>query len=228
MSLHVYPDVVQGTEEWDDLRRGMVTASAVGQLVTPSTLKPASNPASRNLAALLVAERITGCTEPTFMSDDMMRGVMDEPRARELYAETYVPVQQMGFMVREEEWGTLGYSPDGLVPGGDDGADGLIEVKSRAPKKHLQTILADEVPAENIAQIQAGLLVSGREWCDYISYTAGMPMWVRRVYPDPDWHKAIRAAVRAFEEAAVEMVKNYRAAITGLPVAERIDDLVLI
>lgn len=219
MSLHVYSDITQSTPEWDDLRRGMVTASVVGQLVTPSTLKPASNPASRNLAALLVAERVTGWTEPTFMSDDMMRGVMDEPRAREMYAETRnVSVQQVGFMVRHEEWGELGYSPDGLVPD-----DGLIEVKSRAPKKHLQTILADDVPAENMAQIQGALLVSGREWCDYISYTAGMPMWVRRVYPDPDWHKAIRAAVRAFEEAAVEMVKNYRAAITGLPVAERVE-----
>lgn len=224
MTLDVFADVTQGSDEWLELRLGMITASTVGQLITPSTLKSASNPASRGLAALLVSERVTGWVEPTFMSDDMMRGVMDEPRAREMYAETRnVSVQQVGFMVRHEEWGELGYSPDGLVPD-----DGLIEVKSRAPKKHLQTILADEVPAENIAQIQAGLLVSGREWCDYISYTAGMPMWVRRVYPDPDWHKAIRAAVHAFEEAAVEMVKNYRAAITGLPVAERIDDLVVI
>ena len=68
-------------------------------------------------------------------------------------------VDVLGFMIRDD-WGyRIGYSPDGLV-----GDDGLIEVKSRRPKKHLQTILANEVPAENIAQIQTGLLVSQRKW----------------------------------------------------------------
>jgi hypothetical protein len=82
-------------------------------------------------------------------------------------------------MVRDD-WGfSLGYSPDGLV-----GDDGLIEVKCRRQKKHLQTILADEVPPENMAQLQCGLLVSGREWIDYVSYCGGMPMYVKRVYPD--------------------------------------------
>lgn len=218
MTLTTHRDVQQGSGEWDDLRRGMVTASAVGQLVTP-TLKIAANLHSRDLLALLVSQRITGWTEPTFMSGDMMRGIMDEPIARDLYAkENAVTVQEMGFMVREEEWGTLGYSPDGLV-----GDLGLIEVKSRAPKKHLQTVLADAVPAENMAQLQAGLLVSGRAWVDYISFCSGMPLWTKRVYPDPDWHEAIKGAVAAFELAANDMVMEYQDAVTGLPLTERIE-----
>lgn len=217
MSLHEYPDLIQGTPEWDDLRRGMVTASVVGQLVTPSTLKPASNPASRSLAALLVSQRITGWTEPTFTSDDMMRGLLDEPIARALYAkENKADVREMGFMIREEEWGTLGYSPDGLV-----GDLGLIECKSRAPKKHLQTVLSGDVPTENMAQCQGALLVSGRAWLDYISFASGMPLWTTRVYPDPDWHKAIKGAVAAFELAAKDMAANYHVAVEGLPMTER-------
>ena len=206
------PDLIQGSDEWHDQRRGMVTASAVGQLITASTLKPASNDYSRGLTALLVAERITGYTEPTYINDDMLRGIEDEPRAIEKYSEHYAPVVTTGFMVRDYGTHQLGYSPDGLV-----GADGLVEVKSRRQKKHLQTILSGQVPAENMAQLQCGLLVSGREWLDYISYCGGMPLWVKRVYPDQRWFDAITAAVEQFETTAAEMVAAYRKATTGLP-----------
>lgn len=264
MSLTAYTDIVQGTEEWDDLRRGMVTASAVGQLLSVGTLgaigydcpycrasvgdpcvsnrapggpiktmhphratvaqqaavrtiEPATGDTARSLTRLLVAERITGWTDPTYMSDDMIRGREDEPRAIEVYAREYAPVTKVGFLVRDEEWGQLGFSPDGLV-----GDDGLIEVKSRRAKKHLATILDDDIPAENMAQIQAGLLVSGRAWADYISFSGGMPLWTKRVFPDERWFDAIREAVRLFEKTATEMTATYRARVEGLPMTERI------
>jgi hypothetical protein len=221
MTLTKYPNVVQGTPEWDDLRRGMVTASVVGQLVTAKTLKVAANPESRNLASLLVAERVTGFTDPTYVSDDMERGWQDEPRAIEAYSKDRdVSVQEMGFMVRSGVWGRLGYSPDGLV-----GTDGLVEVKSRRPKKHLATILADDVPAENVAQIQAGLFVSGRDWCDFLSYCGGMPLYVKRVYADTRWHAALMEAVRTFEAAATEMTSKYLDAVVGLPMTERVIEM---
>lgn len=262
MSLYTYADIEQGSEEWHDLRRGLVTASAVGQLVSVTTLgaigfgcpaceaaigepcqskragagpiktmhperiawaadnattviEPARNDTARGLTRLLVAERITGHTDPMFVSDDMERGWEDEPRAREAYAEHHAPVTEVGFMVLETLAWTLGYSPDGLV-----GDDGLIEIKSRRPKNHLATILADRVPAENMAQIQAGLVVSGREWCDYVSYSGGMPLWVRRVLPDPKWQTAILAAVEQFEKTAREMESAYYAATAGLPMTK--------
>lgn len=213
-----YPDLEQGTNEWHDVRRGIVTASTIGQLITTRTLKPANNDTSRGLTVQLVAERITGWTDPTYVSDDMARGHMDEPIARDLYAETYAPVTEMGFLIRRAPGFVLGYSPDGLV-----NDDGLIEIKSRRPKKHLATILADQVPAENMAQIQAGLFVSGRQWCDYISYCGGMPMWTKRVHPDPEWFQAIHEAVTGFEKAAAEQERAYRKAVTGLPPTERIN-----
>lgn len=216
MSLRIM-DVVQGSDEWLEARRGIVTASTVGRLITAKTIKPASNDHSRALTAQLVAERITGWSEEPYVSHDMLRGSLDEPVARALYAEHYgVTVDQVGLMVRDD-WGfKIGYSPDGLV-----GDDGLIEIKSRRPKQHLATILADEVPAENMAQIQCGLLVADRQWCDYISYCGGMPMWVKRVEPDPRWHEAILTAVKQFEEAASEMVARYEAAVAGFPMTER-------
>ena len=219
MSLHVYNDLVQGSDDWLAARRGIVTASVVGQLVTPKTIKPAANDVSRALTMLLVAERITGWTDPVYVSDDMLRGTMDEPIARDLYSREYAPVTEVGFMVLEDDAGfQIGYSPDGLV-----GYDGLIEVKSRRPKKHLATILANAVPIENVAQIQCGLLVSGREWCDYVSFCGGMPLYVKRVYPDPDWHIAIKEAVRTYELTAAQMVADYATAVRGLPPTERIE-----
>jgi hypothetical protein len=219
---HILPDLIQGTDEWHDQRRGMVTASVVGRLLTP-TLKVASNDESRGLTALLVAERITGYTDPTYVNDDMWRGIEDEPRAREKYSERYAEAVECGFMVRDD-WGfKIGYSPDGLV-----GDDGLIECKSRRQKKQLQTILSDEVPAENMAQLQCGLLVSGREWIDYVSYCGGMPLYVKRVLPDPDWQAAILEAVDQFEGTAAVMAGAYRNATKGLAMTERAVELEMI
>jgi hypothetical protein len=217
MSLTVLHDLLQGTDEWHAARRGIITASVIGQLITPSTLKPANNPVTRSVTATLVAERITGFTEPTRMTDDMWRGVEDEPRAREKYAEHHAPVTETGFMILERDGIRIGYSPDGLV-----GDDGLIEIKSRRAKKHLQTILDDQVPVENMAQLQTGLLVSGRAWIDYVSYCGGMPLWVKRVHPDPKWQAAIVAAARQFEATATAMTAAYNAAVAGLPMTERV------
>lgn len=222
MTLIELPDLIQGTDEWHDQRRGIVTASVVGRLLT-STGKVASNDTSRTLVAQLVAERITGWTDPVYVSDDMLRGHDDEPRAVDVYAEHFAPVTATGFMVRDD-WGfSIGYSPDGLV-----GDSGLIEVKSRRAKKQLQTILEDAVPAENMAQLQCGLLVSGREWCDYVSYCGGMPLYVKRVEPDPEWFDAIAAAVTSFELAASLMTEQYEAATAGLPMTERAVELEMI
>lgn len=223
MTLTTHNDIEQGTDAWHDLRRGIVTASTVGQLITPRTVKVAANDTSRALTMQLVAERITGHTDPVYVSDDMMRGNWDEPIARDLYSETYAPVTEIGFMVRDEGAWRLGYSPDGLV-----GNDGLIEVKSRRPKKHLATILADEVPIENMAQIQCGLFISGREWCDYLSYCGGMPMWRKRVIPDERWFDAITDAAITFEKTAAEMVAAYEQATAGLPPTERTLDLEMV
>ena len=218
MTLQVFTELEQGTEEWLAARRGIITASVVGLLITAKTIKPASNDTSRGLIGTLAAERITGHVEPIHPNADMERGTLDEPFARDVYSEHYAEAAEVGFMVRDD-WGfRIGYSPDGLV-----GDDGLIEIKSRRQKKHLATILSDEVPAENMAQIQCGLLVSGREWLDYVSYCGGMPLYVRRVTPDPRWHEAILTAAAQFEAEAAQMIDTYHAAINGRPPTERIN-----
>lgn len=182
----------------------------------PPVLTVADTDDARGLTAALVAERITGHVEDSRMTADMWRGVEDEPRAREFYQEHHAPVREIGLLVRDD-WGfPIGCSPDGLV-----GDDGMIEIKSRLQRHQLLTVLDDGIPAANMAQLQAALLVSGRAWIDYVSFCGGMPLYVKRVTPDPRWHAAIIAAVEAFEASAADMTKRYHAATDGLPLTSR-------
>lgn len=220
MSLHVYADMVQGSPEWLEARRGIVTASTVGQLITASTVKVASNAESRALTLALLTERITGEVEPTYQSPDMYRGMVCEPIARQMYSERYAPVTECGFMLLDIQRAgvKIGYSPDGLV-----GNDGLIEIKCPRRIEHVRTILADEVPSQYMAQLQCGLLVSQRQWIDYVSFCGGLPPYVKRVERDDRWRDAIWKAAENLEHAAVAMEGRYRAAVDGVPTTEPVD-----
>lgn len=225
MSLHVFSDLEQGSDSWLDARRGVITASVVGQLITPQTVRAASNDKSRALIAQLAAERITGRTDDVFVSADMMRGNLHEPFARDRYAEHHgVTVEQVGFVVREE-WGIrLGASPDGFV--GDDGG---VEIKCPRAKTHIQTILSDQVPTYNMAQVQATLLVTGREWWDFVSFCAGLPMFTKRVVLDPKWRDSIITAATNAEHAIGSIATQWERATADLPATEYIpDDLGLV
>lgn len=181
----------------------------------PPILEVADNETSRAVTATLAAERITGHVDATYVSADMWRGKDDEPYARDAYTEHFAPVQEMGFIVRDDDT-RIGYSPDGLV-----GDDGLIEVKSRRQKNQLLAVLDNTIPHMHMAQMECGLYVTGRQWCDYISFAGGMHLWVRRVYPDPDWFDVIAAAARTFETNCAAMIASYNAAVAGLPLTER-------
>ena len=219
MTLTVYEELEQGTHEWLQARCGLLTASVIGQLITPKTVKVADNDTSRSLVATLAAERITRHVEDTHQSWAMLRGTLDEPFARDAYAKQQgVQVDEVGFMVRDYGDYRLGYSPDGLI-----GDNGLIEIKSRDQKIQLQTIIRDEVPASNMAQLQTGLMVKEAAWIDYVSYCGGMPLYIKRVYPDPKWQDAIHEAASRFELTVETIITAYTEAVQGAPLTERID-----
>lgn len=217
-TLELFPNLEQGSDEWLTARCGLLTASTVGRLITP-TLKVADNETARGLTETIVAERISGIVDYVHPTADMQRGTMDEPYARNLYAEQYTPVTELGFAIRTFPNGNkLGASPDGLI--GDDGG---LEIKSRRPKAQLKTFLTGAVPAENMAQIQASMLVLGRDWWDYCSYAGGWPLYVTRIHANPDWFAAIEAALNQFEERATEIETTYRTRAHGLPISPVID-----
>jgi hypothetical protein len=217
MSLHIYPELEQGSDPWLAARCGLLTASVVGKLITP-TLKVADNETARGLILTLAAERITGRVDVVYPNADMKRGTDDEPYARDVYREHYNPVEEVGFITNEINGFTAGYSPDGLI-----GTVGLLEIKSRKPKAQIATILSGGVPRENMAQLQMGLLITSRSWIDYTSYSSGLPLKVIRVQPDTAWLDAIFLAITKAEEDIANIIATYTTAVQGMPVTEYVD-----
>lgn len=211
MTITYHRELVQGSEEWLAARCGILTASEMKHIITP-TLKVSNNDKTRAHAFELAFQRMTGFVEPQYVSDAMLRGQEDEIYARAAYAEHYADVTETGF-VTNDAWGfVIGYSPDGLV-----GDNGLIECKSRCGKYQVQTIAEDAVPDEYVLQLQTALLVTGRGWIDFISYCGGLPMFVKRVEPDPVIQDAIVAAAVAFDARVAEIEQQYHSTLANMP-----------
>ncbi|WP_333571345.1 lambda exonuclease family protein [Sphingomonas sp.] len=222
--ITIHAEYDQGSEQWLQARCGLLTASEMKLIVTP-TLKIASNDKERAHLYELLAQRITQYVEPRYISDDMLRGHEDEVRARLKYEEvTGNTVDTCGF-ITNDCWGfTLGYSPDGLVA-----HDGGIEAKSRRQKFQVQTIIenlgddrGETIPADYVMQCQSGLLISERQWLDFLSYSGGLPMAIIRVWPDPKIQNAIVEAAGEFERRIAARLETYRAASADLAMTERV------
>ena len=202
--IKIYEELEQGSDDWLEARRGIITASEVCLLVTP-TGKIAKNEKLRSHTWELLAQRISGYVEPTYINDDMLRGINDEITARDMYSEHNATVKEVGFITNDFDGVRVGYSPDGLV-----GDDGLIEIKSRRQKYQIETIATNAVPSEYMLQLQCGLLVSGRDWIDFISYSAGLPLFIKRVFPDTEMQDNILRAVKEFDLNSSELMLMYK------------------
>lgn len=211
MTITYHPEITQGSEEWHAARCGLLTASEMKLIITP-TLKIASNDKERSHLYELLAQRITHYVEPSYISDSMLRGIDDEIEAVNVYGKNYAPVRLTGF-VTNDKWGfTIGYSPDGLV-----GDDGQVECKSRKQALQIKTIceyaLIGAIDPDFMIQVQTGLLVTERKWCDLISYSGGLPMSTVRVFPLPKIQDAIINAAKAFEQRLFESRALYETAL---------------
>lgn len=223
MTIKYHEELVQGSDEWLEARLGLLTASEMKHIITPGKLLYATNDKSRSHLFELAAQRISNYIEPSYIGDDMLRGMAEEIDAKQVYSTHYAKTTDCGF-ITNDKWGfTLGYSPDSLV-----GKYGLIECKSRRQKYQIETIATDEVPAEFTIQIQTGLLVSERAWLDFINYSGGLPMFVKRVMPDKVIQDAIVSAATAFHEQLAVLIAKYQANAIKFPMTERkiLDDII--
>ncbi len=158
----------QRSPEWYSARLGLVTGSAISNVLMDS-----SKAGYRNYQAQLVCERLTGEPTETYVSPAMQHGIDTEDEARAAYmARNAVIVDQTGF-VRHPKL-EAGCSPDGLV-----GDDGLIEIKCVQPATALDLLESKKVPTDHYNQIQWQLAVTGRDWCDYVVYQPKLPERLR-------------------------------------------------
>lgn len=175
-------DIEQGTQEWFHERMGIVTASAMHKVLTNGR---GSNESltRRGYMNQIIGEIMSGEPVEGFSNAYTNRGHLLEPEARELYeVQTGNEVIETGFITAEFFDYKIGYSPDGLI-----GDNGLIEIKTKTAALQIDTLRRKEVPAEYMAQIQTGLLVTGREWLDYVSFCPCLPLFIKRVFPDKEY-----------------------------------------
>ena len=201
-ALEIFRDLEQGSDEWIKARLGIVTCSEF-----KSVLAKGEGKVRRKYLLTVLAEKLSGQPLERYTNAFMERGHTQEDEARDLYSLlTDNEVERIGFMKR----GPVGYSPDGLI-----GNDGLLEVKTKMGHLHLECLLSNKVPPENMQQCQGGLWVSSRQWIDFVSYSPGLELFVKRVERDESAIARIKVEVDAFltEMAALEaQYHNYRRA----------------
>jgi len=157
-------DVAQRSPEWASLRLGRLGGSDASDML--AILKSGSEAASRrDLRTRLCLERLTGQSQDNgYVNADMARGTDLEPLALAAYeAQTGALVQPIGYCAHDTL--AAGCSPDGLV---ED--DGLVEVKCPRSANHLAYLKAQSVPKEHLPQIVHQLWITGRAWCDFVSF----------------------------------------------------------
>ena len=184
----------QRSADWFAARLGRATASKFKDAVSKlKTGKPSQ--ARQTYAIQLVAERLTHQPTPHFTTAAMQWGIDNEPAARVEYSwKTGIEVEEVGFF--EHPSMMAGASPDGLV-----GADGLVEFKCPSSTTHVETLL-NGMPDDHIAQVQGQLWITGRAWCDFVSYDPRMPkhlqLFVQRVPRDDAYINNLDAEIRSF------------------------------
>src|SRR5690625_3387948 len=84
--LTIYEDLEQGSDDWLQARCEIPTSTTISAMLTP-TGKVADNQTSRTAVNNLAAERLTNRPPEPVWSRDIERGHLDEPLAREVYAQ---------------------------------------------------------------------------------------------------------------------------------------------
>lgn len=189
----------QRSEQWHELRRGRITASQFSVMMSGLGTKGFKDLISEKAAEIMGAE-----IEEGYQSEDMLRGVELEDEAAEEYP---AEVEKSGFVTLREgdelyEW--VGCSPDRWV-----GEDGILEVKCPKMKTHWGYIMNGVEVNDYKWQIQGQLWITGRKWCDFMSYYPNLKPFIIRVYPDEVMINELRSRALYCKERILEEIKCY-------------------
>ena len=187
--------VLQGTPEWFEQRRGKVTASRIADLMAKT--KSGYSTSRQNYLMQLLCERLTGKIEEGYKSAAMQRGNDLEAEARNWYQlETGESVEEVSF-IDHPKINFAGASPDGFV-----GAEGLIEIKCPNTATHIETLRKKEPIDRYYKQMQWQMAVTGRKWCDFVSFDNRLPdnlaYFCKRIPRDEAVIQEIEQEVQAF------------------------------
>ena len=209
----------QGSEDWLAARCGVITASrfsdARKKLSKASGDRKAGEPHGDAVryAWLVAIETIAGQPlDDSFVTYAMRRGRDLEPQARAVYEKrTGAWVDEVSLVLTDDR--RFGYSADGFR---DD--DGLIEVKCPLSAEKIGQVWASPETAhlEYIDQINGGLWITGRKYCDLIVYCpwlapVGKDLFVKRIHRDEAAIEALESDLIGFMRLVDENLSILRA-----------------
>jgi len=198
----IYDGLEQGSDAWLKIRLGIPTTSSFGKIITPSGNK--SGQFDKYLTECLTPY-IFGRAQEFVKTKPMQRGNDLEPEAVEWYERyTGIKTKEVGFITTDD--GTVGCSPDRLV-----GSNGLLEVKCPMENQHTVNLASGKIDPKYIPQVQGQLMLSGRDWCDWLSYHPDAPASLVRVEPDEDFQEELRRLLTDFTTKLVNQVNDMTA-----------------
>lgn len=192
---------IQGSPEWFAAKCGIPSASNFDKILC--TDGKVSKQRTKYLYQL-AGETITGITEETYQNATMLRGKEMEAEARQLYQLiTGLEVKEVGFCLAE----SYGASPDGLV-----GKKGALEIKCPTMAVHVGYLLDYYIqpPSDYWQQLQGQLLVTDREWVDFMSYYPGLKPLIIRVEREEKFIKALRIELEVFCSELKDVIAKIR------------------
>jgi putative phage-type endonuclease len=196
--IRIHTDIHQRTEEWYNIRLGRVGGSESSVLSVKGKSESGLGAAAYTLLYEKAFEIIQG--EPVkenILTFAMQRGMDLEPEAiHEYELHKMVKVDQVGYILNSH-YKYAGYSPDGLV-----GENGLIEVKCPGNSEFMRQIITNEIPKQYLCQMQWGMFISDRTWCDYVVYNPDYtksPLYIDRVDRDEKMIETLKANYFTFE-----------------------------
>lgn len=203
---YIEHDCIQRSDEWHALRRGIPTASSFSKLITP-TGKPCSS--AQGYINQLIAERISGQIEETYVSQAMQYGIDHESNAVAWYElisdKDVLPV---GFCTNEEK--SYGCSPDGFVDGTLNG----IEIKCPTSAIHVSYLRENKVPPQYIPQIQGCMWILGSESWDFVSWHETLPNLLVTVERDDDFiaklEREVEKAIKVINVSVKFIERTYK------------------
>lgn len=193
-------ELEQRTPAWYAARCGFPTASNFDRILTTDG-KPSKQ--RQKYLYELAGERLGGIVDETYQSFAMIQGIEKEGEARALYemVENKLVVQ-VGFCI--SDCGRFGASPDGLL-----GTNGVLEIKCPIISTHVGYLLnKDEIPSDYFQQTQGQLLVTGREWIDFVSYFPGLAPLIIREEPEEVFQKLLKKELDLFCSELDDLVKK--------------------
>lgn len=204
----------QRTAEWFEARTGCLTASSVADIMPTvkqlksGEIKKTYREAREKLMNIIIAERVSGNARDNYTSAAMQWGIDHEDDARTAYeVHTGNLVELTGF-IPHPEVKYLGASPDGLI---DD--DGILEIKCPNPATHIGYLRGGVVPEEYRPQVLLQLVVTGRKWCDFVSYdprAKGLEFFCVRWTPTQEERDALLEECKKFLEETEKVLKKLK------------------